>query len=74
MNTEQTLAICQVITANESTNGNAIAFLTLIVAIIAIRIPRSIMVNQRFMCLTEQYRSPEMGFAIHCIPYQGDTM
>jgi len=30
-------------------------------------VPRKIMVEQQFMSLTEQYRSPEMGFAVHCI-------
>jgi|GEM_PF-4186924 len=48
-----------------------IPFLTLVAAVVAIifaiRIPRRIMVDQRFMSLTTQYRSPEMGFAIHCI-------
>ena len=49
----------------------ALAALTLLVAVLALcaarAIPKKIMINQRFMSLTEQYRSPEMGFAVYCI-------
>lgn len=44
--------------------GVIISFITLIMAI---RIPRKIMLDQQFASLTEQYRSTEMGFAIHSL-------
>jgi hypothetical protein len=61
--------ICNEITRNLLTLG--IPVLTLFVTCLALRaakrIPEQIMTDQRFMALTEQYRSPEMGFAIYSI-------
>jgi hypothetical protein len=65
--------VIQKLTTELSNNNcfNLYYLLTVIIPlftfIAAIYIPRKIMVDQRFASLTEQYRSPEMGFAIYRI-------
>jgi hypothetical protein len=56
--------ICKVDTTLLTLIQIVVSFTTLIVAIY---IPRKIMVGQQFSSLIAQYRSTEMGFAVYCL-------